>query len=348
MPSEVRVKLAAEASMLAKQPQTSVTFLTYRNLTPDPDRDYVERVLTKLRELFTDEEHRTKWEFPNETLEITIGDIVGSRIQIRELDKPTRFQSLKKVDADDRSRETADTSMKLKDRYNESIGFLLKIVSLMRQSSKISDQDRSDWLESFLLRECLQEDSNLLLEPASYNRMVDQLSDHEGRYQARRRAILLSWHRVWENPREIVLPIDGKSKKPDYRPTLGGYPLYHDNRWAQRKWFFNTLIRKASFVAYEMLECLELGRMTGPDHLAKNSKHALLARDELQRRVGVAWSSSSVAYREADKADKKVFGDYEYYLPQSPMPTYFIHSSHIPCDQWFGEWERVAGSLEKR
>jgi len=346
MPAEFRTKLAAEASTLAKQPQTSVKFLTYDNLKQDPDRDYVERVLSKLREMFADQNNRKEWEFPDETLAIIIGDIVGSRIQIREQDVPTHFQSLNIAAKDDRSRDKVDASLELKDRYNESMGFLSKIVSLLRESSKIADQDRNDWLEIFLLRECLQEDSASFLAPASYNRIVDQISDQDARYQARRRAILLSWHRVQENPREIVTPLDRKSKKSEYRPSIGGYALYGNERWRWRGKFFNALMYKVSFVTYEMLECLEQGRTKRLEANSKYSGNEKLVHNTIQERIATAWGGTGNNYREA--YEDNLDDDTEYYLPKSPMTRDFVHGSHVPCGQWYGEWEGVAASLERR
>ena len=334
MPASARVNLTAEALALASQPQTSISF-TRREMPAIAGQILrSESILADLRKILVDDSKRTNWEFRVATLTSLIGEIVSSRIQLLDQDKPTRFQNLDGT-------EISVSSAMLKDRYNESMGFLSKIVGIMRTSPKISAQDRSDWLEIFLLRECLQADSKELLVPSTYNQIINHLTDQAGRYQARRQAILLSWNRLRKNPTSLGEGIDGL--KNDFNMSkritihLGGYELFPNDYRPLQNWLFDPAMRKADLVTYVMLECLEQGRKSNFD------------RDAMQKRIETAWSNSKYSHRDGFENDTQTVDKAEFYLPQNPMTRYFNgRNSNIPCDQWYGDWERVAAGLQKR
>ena len=300
MPAAFQEKLAIEAATLAQQPQTSVSFSS-ANTSKNAVGDYNDRVLATLREKLVDLDSSKRWELPDSTIPILVGEIVSSRLQIGES----------------------------KDRYNESLGFLSSIVHLLRQSPKLSDQDWCDILENFLLRECLQEGARESISSELYDRLVAQLSDEEGRYRSRRQAIVLSWYRLLKIGREHAND-STKWLNNEGRASLGGHSLYfYDRSKSHRQ--FPVVMRRASFVTYEMLDCLELGRSR-----AENRKVML-------ERLYGAWGIDDRRFRFRPHIPIEV----PLYLPTTPLPSHSIgYPSHIPCSLWYGDWESMAKTLK--
>ena len=316
MPQAVHEKLAIEAATLAQLPTISVTFRS-TNFVKDSDGNYVDRVLETLRDKLVDLDSRKKWDLPDQTIPILVGEIVGSRMQMGSNGLNTLIPDLTKS---------------FEARYNESLGFLLNIVGLMRQSPKLSDQDWCDQLEVFMLRECLQERAADSISSDLHTRLVKQLSDSDSRYRSRRKAIALSWHRLQS------LDSNSTSDSNQWldsggRPMLGGHQLFGYDRSKSAKSEFPMVMRRASLVTYEMLDCLERGRSEA------------MSLEAMHTRLSAAWSIRDRGNQFGNHADTA--NALQPYLPTSPISSnYLSYPSHLPCTLWYGEWESAAERLK--
>ena len=79
-------------------------------------------------------------------------------------------------------------------RYRRSLVLLSNFAIRMRMSDRLIDQEVADQMERWLVDELLQPGRKEHFSDEEYSMMVAALADQSGRYEARRRAIVLSWY----------------------------------------------------------------------------------------------------------------------------------------------------------
>ena len=89
--------------------------------------------------------------------------------------------------------EPAGGQQQYQDRYRRSLILLSKFAIHMRMSDGLADQEYSDRIERWLVKELVQPDRKKLFADDEYSTIVTALADRTGRQQARRRAIVVAW-----------------------------------------------------------------------------------------------------------------------------------------------------------
>ena len=119
------------------------------------------------------------------------GPITNSH-SMRTVIKEAELMSLRmRIDGE----KPADSQRHFRERYRRSLVLLSNFAIRMRLSDRLIDQEVADQIERWLVDELLQPGRKEYFSDEEYSMMVTALADQSGRYEARRRAVVLAWYR---------------------------------------------------------------------------------------------------------------------------------------------------------
>ena len=121
----------------------------------------------------------------------TIEGPIAYSYYMRVVIKEAQLMSLRMSTNND---QPEDGQQQYRDRYHSSLVLLSKLAIRMRMSESLFDQEVADQIERWIVNELLQPGRKELFSDQEYSTMVAALADQIGRYQSRRRAVVVAWY----------------------------------------------------------------------------------------------------------------------------------------------------------
>ncbi len=203
-----------------------------------------------------------------------------------------------------------------KTQYNRLMSLQLEILERLRLSPRIGEQNEADRIAVSLLNELQQEGSLKLVNQANRQAAFQVLSDRQGRLEARKKAIALSW-REYRRDLERGMQVN-----------LGGFTLDND-RDESRKLPFGLYIEELKIRNRGDLLTDYLWRITTspPETITFEDRQQLqTSRDT--RQIAIPKSLDNATISELNAA---------------------IHRDLIPpLYLWNGKWELIAEDFARR
>jgi hypothetical protein len=214
----------------------------------------------------------------------------------------------------DSLKEAPEKTQQHKEIFLEWIDKLTEMSKRLRIHWMIREQGFADRIEIALTRMLSQSDMPLLCDEESIQKAVAMLSDQAGRSESRRRAVLLSWHKYFN---------DLQARN---RHGLGGYTV--PSYLSHKPFMQQSMLRfaMADLISSELLKLIDAGER-GESTLAHREKlRHLTSEDE----------TSLLPSPYSDRMQSSLYAD--------QIAAYW----QTPGCYWYAEWENAAKSLSSQ
>ncbi|SMP65620.1 ABC-type transport system involved in multi-copper enzyme maturation, permease component [Neorhodopirellula lusitana] len=300
MPANQKETLLTEAAQLAFMPSPASNLMLVERATRELTNEFgpIQKVDQKLKIMQSLSDAPESWiQMPGKDDTGLFADaaIVWQAIATTELHRLNYMES---------------PSSEAETMLSQWMDCLTQMTRRLRISTRWIDQEYADQIEVYLARRLAREGMSEYAESKSGKAVLAMLSDFQGRQDARRRAVLVSWWKYTQHRRSS-----------HGRPELGGIDTTEWFEWVpmtQRAWVHDDGVDAFVALALQLISQGQQGEST----LRTRQK-----MDSLLNGAEHSFSTSPYSDRLQPGLDPNQV---------SPM----IHRYLVPCQRWFAPWEK--------